>query len=524
VAVVDVAKPGSSEVEGFIPTGWYPTAAMFSRDGSRVFVLSGKGLTSAANPRFVTRTLPGGESQYVGAMLSGTVSVLPVPGREQLQTLTKMAYSVTAYSDERRLTPAGAPAASPIPRRVGDPSPIKHVFYVIRENRTYDQVFGDLERGNGDPTLCLFDEAVTPNAHALAREFGVLDNFYVDAEVSYDGHAWSTGAYATDLVEKIWPLNYARRGAPYLSEGGGSMRNAYGNAAAPLNGYIWDAVVRKNLSVRSYGEFALWEPEKTAERRAGKVSDVVAAVPGLQGRMSPTYPPWDLEIPDMRRFEAWRQEFIAQESSNQVPALSILRMGNDHTNGTRPGTPTPRSMVAENDLAIGWLVETITKSRVWNESAIFLVEDDAQNGPDHVDAHRSLALIISPFSRRRVVDSTMYTTSGILRTMELILGVPPMSQYDAAATPAYNAFQSTPTLTPFVHLEPRTPLDEKNDARAWGAEASLRMNLAEPDRAPDRELNEIIWRSVRGPQSAMPPAVRSGFIRKVADGDDDDER
>jgi len=524
VAVVDVAKPGSSQVEGFIPTGWYPTAAMVSRDGSRVFVLSGKGLTSAANPRLSNRTLPGGDAQYIGAMLSGTVSVLPVPDREQLQTLTKMAYSVTAYSDERRLAPAAAPAASPIPKRVGDPSPIKHVFYVIRENRTYDQVFGDLERGNGDPTLCLFGEAVTPNAHALAREFGVLDNFYVDAEVSYDGHAWSTGAYATDIVEKIWPLNYARRGAPYLSEGGAPMRNAYGNAAAPLNGYIWDAVVRKNLSVRSYGEFARWEPEKAAERRAGKVTDVTAGVPGLEGRMSPTYPPWDLEIPDMRRFEAWRQEFTAQESSNQVPALSILRMGNDHTNGTRPGTPTPRSMVAENDLAIGRLVETISKSSVWKDSAIFIVEDDAQNGPDHVDAHRSLALIISPFSRRRVVDSTMYTTSGILRSMELILGVPPMSQYDAAATPAYNAFQTTPTLTPFVHLEPRTPLDEKNDPRAWGAEASLRMNLSEPDQAPDRELNEIIWRSIRGPHSPMPPAVRSGFIRKVADADDDDER
>jgi DNA-binding beta-propeller fold protein YncE len=522
VAVVDVAKPGASEVDGFIPTGWYPTASMISGDGSRVFVLSGKGLTSAANPRFVTRTLPGGEAQYIGAMLSGTLSVLPVPDREALQTLTKMAYSVTPYSDERRLTPAGAPAASPIPRRVGDPSPIKHVFYVIRENRTYDQVFGDLERGNGDPTLCLFGEAVTPNAHALAREFGVLDNFYVDAEVSYDGHAWSTGAYATDIVEKIWPLNYARRGAVYLSEGGGAMRNAYGNAAAPLNGYIWDAVIRKNLSVRSYGEFALWGPGTAADRRTGKVR-AVASVPGLEGRVSPTYPPWELEIPDARRFDAWLQEFRVQESSDQVPALSIIRMGNDHTNGTRPGTPTPRAMVAENDLAVGRLVETISKSRVWKDSAIFIVEDDAQNGPDHVDAHRSVALVISPFSRRRVVDSTMYTTSGILRTMELILGVPPMSQYDAAATPTYNAFQSTPTLTPFVHLEARISLDEKNGERAWGAEASLRMNLAEPDLAPDRELNEIVWRSIKGPDSVMPPAVRSGFIRRVADGDDDDD-
>jgi len=456
-------------------------------------------------------------------MLTGTLSVLPAPDRDALATLTKMVYSVTPYSDDHRLAPAGAPGGSPIPRRVGDASPIKHVFYVIRENRTYDQVFGDVERANGDPNLCLFGEAVTPNAHALAREFGVLDNFYVDAEVSYDGHAWSTGAYATDIVEKIWPLNYARRGGAYLSEGGGTMRNAYGNAAAPLNGYIWDAVGRKNLLVRSYGEFAKWASGTLAERKAGKVL-AVAAVPGLEGRVSPGYPPWELEIPDKVRLEAWRKEFAEHEARDRVPAFSIIRMGNDHTNGTRPGTPTPRAMVAENDLAIGRLVEIISKSRVWKESAIFIVEDDAQNGPDHVDAHRSVALIVSPFSRRRAVDSTMYTTSGILRTMELILGVPPMSQYDAAATPAYNAFQPTPTLTPFSHVEARISLDEKNDERAWGAEASLRMNLAEADRAPERELNEILWRSIKGPNSVMPPIVRSGFIRSADGADEDDIR
>jgi hypothetical protein len=371
----------------------------------------------------------------------------------------------------------------------------------------------------------LFGEAATPNAHALAREFGVLDNFYVDAEVSYDGHAWSTGAYATDIVEKFWPVNYGRRGGAYLSEGGGTMRNAYGNAAAPANGYIWDALVRKGLSVRSYGEFAHWSRGSLAERQAGTVQ-ALPSVPGLEGRVSPTYPPWDLEVSDQRRFEAWRKEFADQESRDQVPAFSIIRMGNDHTNGTRPGTPTPRAMVAENDFAVGRLVDVISKSRIWKESAIFMVEDDAQNGPDHVDAHRSIALVVSPFSRRRVVDNTMYTTSGILRTMELILGVPPMSQFDAAATPAYNAFQVTPDLTPFVHIAPRISLDEKNDERSWGAAASLRMNLADADMAPERELNEILWRSVKGPNSVMPPAVRSAFIRRVADldGDDDDRR
>jgi YVTN family beta-propeller protein len=521
VAVIDVGKEGASQVEGFVPTGWYPTAAMFSRDGQQLFVLSGKGLTSVANPRYGIRPLPGGAAQYIGAMLTGTLSIVPTPDRTQLQTMTRMALSVTPYSDDRRLAPAGAPAASPIPRRVGDPSPIKHVFYVIRENRTFDQVFGDLDRGNADPTLCLFGDAITPNAHAIAREFGVLDNFYVDAEVSYDGHAFSTGAYASDIVEKFWPTNYAARGAAYLSEGTGKMRNAYGNVAAPQNGYIWDACIRKSLPVMSYGEFTHFGPGSEEDRVAGKVP-AIASVPGLEGRINPAYPPWDLMIRDNYRVDVWLKDFTADEAKGQVPALSIIRIGNDHTNGTRPGMPTPRAMVAENDLALGRVVETISKSRVWNESAIFVLEDDAQAGPDHVDAHRSPALVVSPFSKRRQVDNTLYTTSGMLRTMELILGLPPMSQYDAAATPMYNAFQPTPVLTPFQHVEPRIPLDEKNEWWAWGANESLRMNLSAADMAPERELNEILWRSVKGPNAAMPAIVRSAFVRRMVDADDDD--
>jgi YVTN family beta-propeller protein len=522
VAVLDVSTPGATEVAGFIPTGWYPTAAAFSRDGSQVFVLSGKGLSSEPNPRFASR--PGGPAaQYIGGLLTGTLSILPTPTAEGLRTLTKRAYEVTAYTDQHRLTPANAQVGSPIPQRVGGVSPITHVFYVIRENRSYDQVLGDVGRGNSDPSLCLFGNDVTPNAHALAREFGVLDNFYVDAEVSYDGHAWSMGAYATDLVEKFWPTNYARRGAVYLSEGGGAMRNPYGNAAAPADGYLWDAALRKQLAVRSYGEFTHWSPGTAADRKAGR-SWAVASVPGLEGRINPAYAPWDLDIPDNRRVDVWLQEFRDMDARAQVPALSIIRLGNDHTNGTRAGSPTPRAMVAENDLALGRLAEAISTSRVWKASAIFVLEDDAQNGPDHVDAHRSPILVISPFSKRQAVDSTMYTTSAALRTMELILGVPPMSQFDAAATPMYNAFQATPTLAPFTRLDARISLEEKNDQWAWGAEASGRMNMAEADLAPDRELNEIIWRSVKGPTAVMPPPVRNGFVRRAAAVDDDDDR
>lgn len=520
VAVVDVRTPGKSQVQGFIPTGWYPTAVQYSSDGKSLYVLSGKGLTGMPNPRGPQPGNVAGEGQYIGAMLQGAFSVIPAPEAKALKAYTDKVYGLSAYTDATKLAPAGAPLRSPIPRKVGDPSPIKHVFYVIRENRTYDQILGDLEKGNGDASLCLFGEDVTPNAHALAREFVLLDNFYVDAEVSYDGHAFSTGAYATDFVEKVWPMNYGQRGGRYLSEGGGAMRNPYGNVTAPQNGYIWDACVRKGVSVRSYGEFAGRGEQDEHEVGEGKVK---AMVPGLEGRVHPSYPPYDLRIPDNRRVDVWLEEFRAFEKDGGLPQLSIVRLGNDHTMGTRPGFPTPRAMIAENDLALGRFVEAITRSRFWKESAIFVVEDDAQNGPDHVDSHRSVALVISPYTRRGAVDSTLYTTSGVLRTMELILGLPPMSQYDAAATPMYNAFQNEPVLTGYAKRDARVPFDERNTADSWGAAASVAMNLEEADMAPEGRLNEILWKAVRGADSPMPPPVRAAFVRPVKE-DDDEER
>jgi hypothetical protein len=240
----------------------------------------------------------------------------------------------------------------------------------------------------------------------------------------------------------------------------------------------------------------------------------------LQGLVHPEYPPWDLSTPDNARVDVWLKEFRHFEKTGELPRLNIIRLGNDHTSGTQPGAWTPTSMVAENDAALGRLVEAISQSRFWKEAAIFVLEDDAQNGPDHVDAHRSPAFAISPFSKRRAVDSTLYTTSGMLRTMELILGLEPMSQYDAAATPMYNAFQPTADTTPYKALPARVPTDERNASTAWGAEASMRMNLREADLAPELELNEIIWRSVRGPNSPMPPPRRAAFVRA---GEEDEE-
>jgi hypothetical protein len=514
VALVDVSRPGRSQVEGFVPTGWYPTAARFSRDGRTIFILSGKGLGSAANPR-------GPDSpNYVAEMLLGTLSVLPVPDAETLAGMTRTVYAVTPYDDAHRLMPSAAPADSPIPRRVGEESPIKHVFYVIRENRTYDQVLGDLPRGNGDPNLCLFGEEVTPNAHALAREFVQLDNFYVDAEVSADGHAFSTGAYASDFVEKTWPMNYAARGGRYVSEGGGPNRNAYGNVAAPANGYLWDAARRVGVSVRSYGEFALREGGSQDEPGTGPAQ---ARVPGLEGLVSPDYSPWDLDYPDNKRVDAWLREFQRFEREGGLPQLSILHLPNDHTSGTRGGAPTPRAMVAENDLALGRLVEAVSKSRFWRESAIFVLEDDAQDGPDHVDAHRSVALVISPWVARGTLDSTLYTTSGILRSIELILGIEPMSQFDASATPLYGAFRSAPDAAPYALRPARISTTEPNLPEAWGAAASQAMDLSVPDRAPMRELNEILWRSVRGARSFAPPPVRAAFVRPAGEPQDEED-
>ena len=330
---------------------------------------------------------------------------------------------------------------------------------MIRENRTYDQVLGDLEKGNGDPNLCLFGEEVTPNAHALAREFVLLDNFYVDAEVSYDGHSFSTGAYATDFMEKVWPMNYGRprREVP---ERGRRRRSGTPTATSPRprRATSGTPAKRAGVSVRSYGEFAVRyaggarsTTTRAATRRTG---DVAASVPGLEGLVQPELPALGHVRPGQpargRLAEGVRG---SSRRTATCPRLSILRLGNDHTAGTRPGYPTPRAMVAENDLALGRMVEAITKSRYWKDSAIFVLEDDAQNGPDHVDAHRSVALVVSPYTRRGAVDSTLYTTSGMLRTIELILGLPPMSQYDAAATPMYGAFQARPVLTPYTNRD-----------------------------------------------------------------------
>jgi len=509
VAVVNVGNPSLSTVDGFIPTGWYPTGAIFSRDGKQIYVLSGKGLkpSPSATDSFETRLL-------------GTVSAIAVPDRTTLAQHTRNVYALTPYNDANRLTPAFAPIGSPIPRTVGGSTPIQHVFYIIRENRTYDQILGDNTRGNGDPTLTLFGKDTTTNAHAIADAFVLFDNFYVDADVSYNGHLYSTAAYSPDFVEKIWQTQMASRGGLYLGEGGGFMRNPFGNISAPPQGYLWDFANRASVTVRSYGEFV----RNVSSSPSGDAS-VVEQVPGLKGEVSPTFAGFDMTMKDQRRVDRWLQEFQGYVQNGNLPRLSIIRLGNDHTAGTTPGAPTPRAMMADNDIALGRVVDAISKSVYWKDSAVFVVEDDAQSGPDHVDSHRSVLLVASPFARRNFIDHVFYSTSSVLRTIELILGLPPMSHYDASATPLYNAFQGTPNLAAYGMQMPTVSTDEKNLPTSFGASMSARMDFREADRTPEVLLNEILWHSVKGPNVPMPPPKRSVFVRpRGTMADDDDDR
>ncbi len=523
VAVVDVAKRGNSEVEGFIPTGWYPTSVRVSKDGKRIYVANGKGLASAANPQGPS-PLKGRTPQYIGSMLKGTVSLINLPAKARLAQLTRRVYANSPYTDAMLKAARAPKEKTAIPVRIGDPSPIKHVIYVIKENRTYDQVLGDMKEGNGDPSLCLFGEDITPNQHALAREFVLLDNFYVDAEVSADGHNWSMAAYATDYTEKTWPTNYSSRGRTYDYEGSKKI-------ARPTKGYIWDHCKAAGVSYRSYGEF-IGVRDVKIEGGGGQAPTEAAlkarrenytSEDALQGHFSPTFPSYNLEITDNTRIDRWLEEFREYEKNGDLPQFQIVRIGNNHTQGTRPGALTPRAYVADNDLALGRLVEAVSASKYWATTAIFALEDDAQNGPDHVDAHRSIAFVASPYTKRGYVDSTMYTTSGMLRTMELILGIPPMSQYDAAATPMFNSFTSKADLTPFKHRPAKHDLTEKNGQNAPGAQQSASWDFSKEDTLPDIEFNEVIWMSVRGANSRMPAPVRSAFVRAIEDDDDEEE-
>jgi YVTN family beta-propeller protein len=516
VAMVDVSVPGQSRIEGFIPTTFYPTMIAASKDGKNLFIGSGKGYDTGANG-----TPPNGKIDpvapkgypYIMALMKGVLSTVTVPNPVELAAYTKQVYANSPYSDALLDKPSEAPkpGSNPIPSKQGDKSPIKHVLYIIKENRTYDQIMGDMTDakgkhiGNGDPKLCLFNEEVTPNHHALAREFVLLDNLYANGEVSVDGHHWSNGAYVPDAMQRTWPSQYGGKGAPPIR---------YGDFGDPLaetpGGRIWDLCERARLPYRTY----YYHVDK---RR----SEEWATAKGQRD-----YKKVDIYLKDL---EAWQKK-------GDMPSFMVMALGEDHTQGTRVGAFTPKAAVASNDLGIGKIVEACSKSRFWKNMAIFIIEDDAQNGPDHVDAHRTVALVASPYTKRGNVDSTFYSTCSLLRTMELILGLPPMSQFDAAATPLYASFTTKPDLTPYNCRPARINLTTKNVKTAYGAKESLALDFSAPDMLTVQDedtLNRVLWHSVKGASTPYPGIVRRPLFNhhglSVAtsphkkDDDDDDQ-
>ena len=511
LAVFDVSKPGFSQGKGFIPVGWYPTNVKLI--GKKIFVSNGKGFSSKPNAKGPNPTNKKelvsyqqalyeknrSQTEYIGGLFKGTLSIINEPGPAQLAVYSRLVYMNTPYNKENEKMATGE-VNNPIPMKVGDKSPIKYVFYVIKENRTYDQVLSDMPGGNGDTSLLLFGENITPNQHRLAKEFVLLDNFYVDGEVSADGHNWSLGAYATDFLEKNWPTSYGGRGGSYNAEGTRAIANNKG-------GFIWDHCKKAGVSFRTYGEFA---------------DDYKANIPVLEGNLCPYYTSWDESVRDTTRFYQWKREFDSLLSKNAVPRFNSVRFINDHTEGLRKDKPTPFAHVADNDWAVGLFVEYLSNSPIWKETAIFIVEDDAQNGPDHVDAHRTTAYVAGGFVKRRFIDHTMYSTSSMLRTIELILGIPPMTQFDAAAEPMWRCFSATADLTPFVSVPANVNLDDKNMAVNKWQQKSETFDFTKEDAAPDLEFSEVIWHAVKGEGVPFPGPRRSAFFKKKEGKDDDD--
>lgn len=512
LAVFEVETIGKSRSLGFVPTGWYPTSVRYAK-GGKLLIANGKGMISKSNRNLTQpgeKNPPGNVSEYIGGILQGTVGIVKVPTEEdevaeQIKKWT--ALTLTCMPPTQEKIAAAQLDGNPVPRKVGDPSPIKHVIYVVKENRTFDQILGDLGRGNGDPSLCIFGEEVSPNHHALARDFVTLDNFYVESEVSADGHEWTMGAYATDFVEKNWPLAYGHNGSKkftYPSEGNFL-------AAQPAGGYLWDRAAEAGVTYRSYGEF-------TTNPKNGEPAK--AKVKSLEGHIDPEFQSFDMSYPDVKRAERFLSEVRRFEKEGEMPRLQIVRLPNDHTSGASPGKPTPIAHVADNDLAFGMIVEGVSKSKFWPSTAIFVVEDDAQNGPDHVDAHRTIAYVISPYTKRGSIDSTLYSTASMLRTMELILGLKPMSQFDALAMPMFASFQKDADVRPYTAIVPKVDRDEKTADNAYGVKETLAMDFTKEDAADDLVLNEIIWRNVRGVNVKMPAPTRRAW---VLSGDADDE-
>jgi YVTN family beta-propeller protein len=486
------ARTATDTLVGRIPTEWYPTAIVATRDS--LLVVNGKGRGTAPNPEGPHPDVPTARVDphgYTLGQLNGTVLSLRIPRDDEMVALSGRVAHANGWD--------ASPARRPVPY-----PPFEHVVYIIKENRTYDQVLGDLPKGDGDTSLVFFPRAVSPNHHALAERFGIFDRFFVNAEVSNDGHPWSTAGYVTDFLEKTTPDDY-RPARPEHDDPG--------DADDPAVGYLWDAAIRKGITLRDYGEYAEAEPEPSVPSATPRARSLIAM---LAPYTSSIYPAFDLTIPDQRRADAWLAEFREYERTGHMPALEILHLPGDHTAGARPGRPTPRAYMADNDLALGRIMETLSHSRFWATSVVFVLEDDAQDGPDHVDSHRSVLLVISPWSRGGVLHRFVNTTD-VLTTIEQILGLEPMSHFDKFGRALRDIWRDRPDLTPYAAITPSQSLTELDAAIGVDARQSERMDLSRADRVNDDVFNRILWRAIKGTDAPYPSVHRIG-VQEYARG------
>lgn len=481
-----------SVVNGFIPTGWYPSALAVSPDGKTIFVANGKGLRSRSNltpADLANGTHPRHPQEHIAKTLEGSISFIDRPDADQMAKYNEQVRKNSPYTPES-FRKAPVPSDSIIPGHVGGDCPIKYVLYIIKENRTYDQVMGDMTDasgkriGNGDPRITMYGQKITPNQHQLARDYVLLDNLYCNGEVSVDGHSWCDAAIATDWNVRSWLLSYSKHGHLPGNE----------ELETPAAGYLWDLCQRNGVSYRNYGEGS----QRVASSSRGVWSGS-----------------WKER--DMDRVKHWVADLNdAEKPGNDLPRFTIMSLGENHTQATTPGANTPDACVASNDLGVGRIVEAATHSRFWNQMAIFIIEDDAQNGPDHVDAHRTVGLVLSPYCKRGAVDSTLYTTASMVRTMELILGLPPLTQYDAGATPMFNCFSKELHATPYMALQPKTDLFAVNTRKSPKAAESAAMDFSDYDLAPEDAMNRILWEAAKGPDVPYPTPIHRALFAGAA--------
>ena len=457
-AANSVAVIRNDQLVGRTQAGWYPTDVAVL--GERLYVLDGKGEGARPNPEL----RPQGKNRdvgYIGAIEFGSLRAYD------------LAAAVKAGGSAQGSTGWNAPAPTSVVRRGG---PIRHVFFVLKENRSYDEILGDVRAGDGDPSLAWFGEKVTPNEHALARRFGLFDNAYTSGEVSAPGHMWADAGFANDYVERFWPALYGDRFAlDDLSSGEGPR--------VPAAGWIWQAARRAGVSFRDYGEMV--DPGKTP------ALPWVADVPSLRGLIDPYYAGWDLDYSDFKRVREWRREFDAYVHAGDLPQFEFVWLPNDHTYGSRAGRLTPRSYIAQNDAALGQMIDALSHSKIWASSAMFVIEDDAQNGPDHVSDQRTTLFVVSPYARGGLRHEH-YATVSVLRTIETMLGMQPLSTYDAMAVPMFAAFTTKPDLRPYDAIAPEVPLSDRNSKVSYGAAVSARLDFSRADAAPDGALNDIL--------------------------------